>query len=972
MGVTNLHKSGPSTLPKLYSLDTKRMSLVNVTRNCFQNGISSKQWLELCQLSVAQSLNSRELQEAGDELSNSVIELYCTYPADGILQGYLRYAISEDALSIATFLATFLRAARALELHDATSLDTLCRIALDAHYSAGVPPVGSIVSLGESQAAILDIVQDALALLRVAHSLPASQFHHLSSSASELVIILLSCVTDLSQIPTAQAMVYLGDANSTLHTIRISQDLRQVLENFSLSLSLVVGDDAKATREAQMMHTTQMAIGKGDILGSNPESDTVTCGLLLQSLISRRATDFGSGNGQKVVTLLVGTLRWTSWSPNAFYTRLFIAALSCVAQSLPRGTQGDSFFMWKSFVIGRLPRILLLFEKAVQVHGHAETDWRSAVHFAVSTLLQQSTLLAQCDHVATQSESTQSIHENNRSFFKELLQQMLVIGLVDPAFAVTIDPTIANDNPARLQTEASEHGTTLEAYLDSRLTEANGDDIHGLLDRIRHDVGSHSTFAEVVLKRFTSHTKTMDVEVLSHITKILYSHDIALDIVSLHVKVSDLVFDALEFLSEYDCDTVGDPQTAVSHLGDIVFFVQLMLNRFQISALELKKGNKILSTHYLRSTSTIYRLDELTGQNLTAFNAWFKAIFDSNSEGIDDAILRSTKPKILLQISATLFSQAAIARAEGKIDNETLHSGISYFLGPLLNWTLVGVVQGLLVELQHRALNAPYLIEIVHTILASPACPRPVLLLTSQRILSLVSTKRAQVISPSLHYSLGALRRMALITMRFQHYEPPAPPEEPQPTAQTAWLDLPHRELREAFALARARKAPRIDLDRCLAIMSPIKFLYILWSELTAAASLGEVETCRRVATYVLSMPRAPGAPLLPVFMYNVLPVIMATMDQQQAAEKTMNVELVVAVVSSSLTAALHLEWAFQTMDDEYGRVLEQSSAIIARKLATNLRARTGSASNIGSSILRRLSSSPSFVANFPVFIIDI
>lgn len=48
-----------------------------------------------------------------------------------------------------------------------------------------------------------------------------------------------------------------------------------------------------------------------------------------------------------------------------------------------------------------------------------------------------------------------------------------------------------------------------------------------------------------------------DVEALSHLCKILYTYDIALDIAALHVRISDLVFHALSLLDEYDCETVG-------------------------------------------------------------------------------------------------------------------------------------------------------------------------------------------------------------------------------------------------------------------------------------------------------------------------------------------------------------------------------------------------------------------------------
>jgi len=86
----------------------------------------------------------------------------------------------------------------------------------------------------------------------------------------------------MSQITTAQAIIYLGDANDALHLSHLSPELRQVLEGFVLSLSLLMGDDAKAVRDAQMLHTMQLTMGKMD---ANVETDTITCGLLLQGLV---------------------------------------------------------------------------------------------------------------------------------------------------------------------------------------------------------------------------------------------------------------------------------------------------------------------------------------------------------------------------------------------------------------------------------------------------------------------------------------------------------------------------------------------------------------------------------------------------------------------------------------------------------------------------------------------------------------
>ena len=188
---------------------------------------------------------------------------------------------------MAVFVSTLLRAVRSPELHHPPTVDMLVQVALEAHYSSGLLPVGSVVSYSESPIVVLGTVQDALALLRMAHSFPISNAHQLTDSASKLVILLLSCITDMSfsQMSTAQAVVYFEDVQDLLSTINLSPDLRSVLERFSYSLNVLIGDDSKVTREAQMMHTIQMTLGKSEVPGPSSDTDLVSCSLLLHHLV---------------------------------------------------------------------------------------------------------------------------------------------------------------------------------------------------------------------------------------------------------------------------------------------------------------------------------------------------------------------------------------------------------------------------------------------------------------------------------------------------------------------------------------------------------------------------------------------------------------------------------------------------------------------------------------------------------------
>jgi mediator of RNA polymerase II transcription subunit 5 len=187
------------------------------------------------------------------------------------------------------------------------------------------------------------------------------------------------------------------------------------------------------------------------------------------------------------------------------------------------------------------------------------------------------------------------------------------------------------------------------------------------------------------------------------------------------------------------------------------------------------------------------------------------------------------------------------------------------------------------------------------------------------------------------------------------------------------------------MARSQHKTPPHLDLRRCLNTLPPMKFLQILWTEIQVAANMGEAEICRRIATFVLTTPIVDGKstarhyPLLPIFLHVVLPGIIAETDRLPLQEEqTITVDLIVAVISSALSAAMHLEWALrsvsipdqQQQQQQSGTskspVLGQTSKGMARRLALDLR--RNRTSGVSKMMLQRLMASHPFVANFPVF----
>ncbi|KAI1793915.1 mediator complex subunit Med5-domain-containing protein [Ganoderma leucocontextum] len=954
------------------------MSLAELTRNSFQSGISPGKWLALCKLFISKHLLHNAVQSVETEISNSVLVLFRDYPGNPALQAYLKEAIQDGLLSLPVFLSAFLQAAQSANLHNPATLDMLCRVVLDHHCASGQPPLGSLVPVTEPATRILSTAQYAMGLLRTAFLLPVSHFHQLTTSASELLVLLTSCIPDPSQIQisAAQTSLFSTEAKDLFQSFRLSADVRQVLEEFVVSVAFIAGDNPGV--DAQMMPAFQFALGRTEtVLGATSETDIVTCSLVLNHLISCRASDFGSGDGPHAVAILVALLRGSSWAPWMFYAQLTISALTCSAQRISSTGPTRASAIWRAFTIGRLPHLLAAFRKSGRPEAISESEWHSALQIALPHVLQRVDLLEKVDNNG-QPGGSDAVSEKSvvqQSFMSEFLYQLLSVGVVEQAIVATINPNLSNDFHPRVATEAQEAGVDIQGYFEAKLCpEASPDDIEVLLYRAWRDPCCHAAFAEVVVKRFTTSTKNLDAESLGLVCKVLSKHEMALDMLSLHAKISDLVAHALAFIEDYECETVGDPQSAVSHLGDVVLFIETTIARFNLASLSFKVGERTVNLDFMRTSGLHMRPSELKGDEIPAFTSWIKALFDPGSEGIEDTILRATRPKTLLKIAPALFAFAIAQTMERKMDKEVLNNGLSYFLGPLLNWTLAGVVRSLLTDIQRRGYSAPVHLEVLKTLLTSSSCPPAVLILSAPNVLRLFPDPFPQHSKRMIQsFDPRPIRQAARQALGL-------PAEETEPsTAQ--WSHQIRQLVSNALAAARSGRAPALDVDRCLLLCPPTKFLGSLWAHLRHAATMADMEAPRRLATFVLTIPRAPRSPpLLPIFLHLVLPSLVASADRMlataspdprlSATEHATTVEFLVAVISSSLTAALHLEWALLTTCGEERFVLGQSVTSMARRLAGDLKKRgTGTTAGM---ILQRLTAMQPFVANFPTFTAEV
>ncbi|TRM66177.1 mediator complex subunit Med5-domain-containing protein [Schizophyllum amplum] len=947
------------------------MSLQDLTRNCFQSGVSPQKWLNACKVFLGKpelrgpALDALGPKQTEAELSNSVLILYRSYPGDPDLTEYIKHAIQSHMLSLSVFVTTFLEAAQSRVLQGAATLDTLCRVALDAHYLSGLAPRGSVVAYEEPQSDVLTILTYAFSLFRAAHDLPLSHFHQVISSTAELAALVIKCVGDVEPLTAGQARFHLAEANDLLTGgFRLPDDFKAVLDEWTIELANVQHDGAKAIEEVQMLHKEGAVMGKGDMLGQSSQSDIVSFSLMLQRMVKLRGLDrFGAGSGPDPVAMIAAMYRWTSWSPTVFYTQLLRTVITCMANET-----GPFILVWKAFLVGRLPAILTSFEKEVTVEG-AVVDWKNAMHAAVISL-KQTQMTTHCDvHLGGHELSNNSTPS---SIIRDFAREAAASGLLDISAAISIDHHIGNEPSTPLRLEMREAG---DGKMNAEASASFLEDLELWSARLWREPALHRAFANALIKRFSGAVSSQSPEadqldLISRLCEICCTQDVILDIFALHKRVSDLVAQAVLFVDDYDVETVGDPQTAYGHLGKVILFIQETVARFHLGTGPWNVGSRRVSADFLRSVSVVYPLDKLSEADKKAYDAWLHPMFRGGDEGIDDQILRATPPKTLLRIAPTLFSNAMQLHMTRELSNEALENGISYFVGPLLSWTLVGVIQAVLRELYHVTYLIPTHLHVTTFIVRREGCPRAVLRLCGPELLAMAATIGKG--PPDARHNPYELFGMANVRKKVMDATKRQLPGAFLPsfygkTIPTQIPLQPKQALHYAISQAVASKAPGLDIERCLVATSPIPFLQALWAALAAAHTLDEIESSRRIAVFVLTTPPCAGTPpLLPTFLHALVPPLIVHLDRLPTAENVMLVELLSIILSSALTAALHVEWAFQTVSKGAAPVvLGQSSMTMARSLAAELRRRKSSPSS--AAVLQRLCASQAFTTNFPV-----
>ncbi|KAG8977768.1 mediator complex subunit, partial [Tulasnella sp. 427] len=462
-----------------------------------------------------------------------------------------------------------------------------------------------------------------------------------------------------------------------------------------------------------------------------------------------------------------------------FFEKLFMSAVAIVAEAVSSLAAGDAvaaaesqIVLRQAFVFGRLPELIATFQDFASASSSSakanQPKFRSAVEQALATIFtSHASLLDACDppkkgkgtilgdgqmmDITTGDDLMKdgSDEQKGSPFRRNLLTALARRNLISLDAAKALYPPLATSHetgaadtsmdamevaghpfssegivlePGRIEVLAQESVANKQDYCDWVLLNGSPDEVWNILEAMLDDFSGQAAVAVSVQKVFGQSTGTHEgLERLCALCKVLAETSNVLDVLSLHLCISELVADGLAIVDDFDVSSTGDTQLAYTQLGSIILFLQLCSYQYGLPEVVVSRNGRKLSAEYLTASWAVYHPRSFSEDERNLMKIWHNNVFAGQTEGLDERLLRQVTTDqtrmILLHMGASLFSEAL---ANKTMDVNALISGaVAYFLEPVFNWSLVGIVRGLADEALRKGYSASSNLKVIHAIVTA-------------------------------------------------------------------------------------------------------------------------------------------------------------------------------------------------------------------------------------------------------------
>ncbi|KAG8832618.1 mediator complex subunit, partial [Serendipita sp. 405] len=423
-------------------------------------------------------------------------------------------------------------------------------------------------------------------------------------------------------------------------------------------------------------------------INAEDASEMTSCSLFLWSIVDCRAHPYGCGNTERTLAVLLGLYRWNGVALPNFCAELIRAAVLHYLEAFQlKDIEPTLASNWSSFVYGRLPDLLLQF-----LENAGSTQHQPIMESAMTIVLEK--VARQLDFVlpfqSTMDIDDGSEAESNPSLFRtRFLHALVKRDLLSPFMAKVLYNDWKEDGalPSVLLQDST---GSIEEVVE-RLLLSGPEEQRQVLALFLKDYDQQGEFAKTLHKRFEELTESLDLFSVASICEALVNYLAVFDVLALYIPIPQLLQRLLVLVDNLDWEDIDDPQMAMTPLGTVILFLQSIIGRYNLEPTALESKEKSISAEYLIQAGSVESVSSLSSDEEAVYNDWHRALFDVTCDGVEDSLVRSRNPKILLKLAPVLMSEAiSKCRSPGAGQDElaSLRNGINYLQEPLLNWTL--------------------------------------------------------------------------------------------------------------------------------------------------------------------------------------------------------------------------------------------------------------------------------------------
>ncbi|OTB06195.1 hypothetical protein M426DRAFT_319265 [Hypoxylon sp. CI-4A] len=355
---------------------------------------------------------------------------------------------------------------------------------------------------------------------------------------------------------------------------------------------------------------------------------------------------------------------------------LILASFDVLANAVFRNENQQSSHLLRSYLINKLPLLLATLSTSMYPPLSAQ--------FCITEALSQ----VDTNAFPTLSAMFDDTHNNNT--FTDSVRQ-------DFCFACCLHGLIPESSIEGLLGEIT-YQTLPQAgrYVKEQLVEECMNDPERIprlineLDNMDGNVGAVCQALAEVIGRLCHNKETMTLKLLCGQ---LAKKPLSLDVMLLFEKPFTMLNPLCELLENwrYEEDQ-GEYQPVYEEFGSVLLLVLAFIYRYNLSPTDIGIRYDSFVADVLNIHQNFKTNEELTTQEDTHLGGWIRGLFDTESGGLADELLRSCPPRDFYKLVPTLFNQIIMGFSSGKIDDESLKTGVEYLVNTFLLPSLVPAI----------------------------------------------------------------------------------------------------------------------------------------------------------------------------------------------------------------------------------------------------------------------------------------